>query len=336
MLFEYVAKTQPEVYAKMKFLIQPHSLDAVLPHFQKHLEKSLPNLHILNERLHKIPDLCFQFVRAIRIPTPGDAFGIQLTCRLTKADTQGTLDSKHLQSCSEVEPVFNVDRVYRYELQCFNNHVQIFEMAPRRGYGTIFTHHHDLIERLPEAGLLEYNGPCNKAKTKEGFYKYLNHFPYIIVHDKVVYQKTMGALLHRLSAVEAFSDIRLVFQKCGLVSYFFNVARVVKRQLVANDVYYKDVMTVVKYQCRSGRPLPLTREGLVRNPERSPIEILSFEAPKKNMALLCTEGGEYAVEKSAEKILLGQQFNEGTGFFAIKQDGRTLAMPNQFLLGYRA
>ncbi|GFX13553.1 uncharacterized protein TNCV_3136261 [Trichonephila clavipes] len=93
------------------------------------------------------------------------------------------------------------------------------------------------------------------------------------------------SLLRRLDAerVTAFSDIRAVFQKCGIVAYFFNWIRVVQEQLpLQNSVHMKNIMTILKYQCRTGRPLPLTRYGLAKNPERSPLEILSFEAWKRN------------------------------------------------------
>lgn len=320
-LFDYVAKVEPQRYQFMLHMIQPHSLEAVLYHFQRHLETSVPDLHIFNRNMHRIPDFCFHFVKAIvrQFPTPGDSFGIQLTCRVTKNNTQGTLDSKHLQSFTYHEPDFNVDSTIRYELQSFTNHAHFFEMSTRHEYATVFTSHtsSELLERLPNAGVLERGAGFNKSSDG----RYLRMFDFIIVEDKVLYKniKSLFTLLCRLTKIDGFSDIRMVFQKCGLISYFFNVAHVVKYRFSNQPIYAKDIMTVVKFQCRTGRPLPLTREGLAKNPERSPLEVISFEAPKTNFARYSTiNAGTYPVKKSADKMFFGQQFNEGTAYFALK------------------
>lgn len=324
-LFDHVASTKPELYQHMQKLIQPHSMEIIIHHFQKHLEASVPDLQIFNEHADKIPDLCLGFVEAIvkRFPCAGDAFGIHLTCRVTKADTQHTLDSKHLKHALE-QSNYNVDSKVLYELKCFTNQAQVFELASRRGLYTVFT---NSPPNIPEAGILERGGPFNKARTRDGQYRYLNTFPYLQLEDRVLYNKDLFPLLRRLKNVYAFSDLKFIYEKCGLVSFFFNLVRLVDRQLTMSDVYRKDVMTIIKYQCCTGRPLPLTREGLSKNPERSPIEVLSFEAPKSNFARLCTmHAGTYPVEKSFDKLLFGQQFNEGTGYFALKQDARTQYM----------
>ncbi|GFR16685.1 uncharacterized protein TNCT_391351 [Trichonephila clavata] len=96
-IFDHVATVRPDIYQQILHLIQPHSLEAILELFQHHLEQSVPDLRRFNQHQACLPDLCLKFVRLIRkrFPSPGDAFGIQLTCRVTKSDTQGTLDSKH-------------------------------------------------------------------------------------------------------------------------------------------------------------------------------------------------------------------------------------------------
>lgn len=296
-LFNHVAATHPPVYQQILDTIRPHSLEAIVRHFQSHLEASCPDLRVFNRHPDQVPDLLLKFARAVvkQFPAPGDAFGIHLTCRITKKDTQGTLDSKHLPASTH---------------QSHLHHLQIFEMNTHKK--VLWTQHttSELVERLPEAGVWTPQCPPHKALDAEGRYKYTSTFPYVVVGQQVVYTKQLPVLLRRLTRVEAFSDLRTVFQKCGLVSYFFNVARLNPE---------RDVMTVVKVQCRTGRPLPLTREGLAKNPERSPMEVLSFEAPKKNLARLCTlKKGFYPVEKSSDKMFFGQQFNEGTGFFALR------------------
>ncbi|GFT02310.1 uncharacterized protein TNCV_275911 [Trichonephila clavipes] len=323
-IFDHVAAVRPDVHQHILHIIQPHSLEAILELFQHHLEQSVPDLRRLNQHQERLPDLCLKFVRLIRkrFPSPGDAFGIQLTCRVTKSDTQGTLDSKHLKSQEERDDHFRVDPLLLSELQCFSTQTQVFELATRHGYSTVFTRGYtgrELVQRLPDACLLTRGLPYNKGITLDGTYKYLNTCTFIVVPDtKIVYRtsaKHWLSLLRRLDAerVTAFSDIRAIFQKCGIVAYFFNWMRVVQEQLPLQD-NMKNIMTILKYQCRTGRPLPLTRDGLAKNPERSPLEILSFEAWKRNCAHMCIEAPSVQVTRSTEKMFFGQQFREGTGY----------------------
>ncbi|GFQ64227.1 uncharacterized protein TNCT_570121 [Trichonephila clavata] len=325
-IFNHVATVRPDIYQQILHLIQPHSLEAILELFQHHLEQSVPDLRRFNQHQACLPDLCLKFVRLIRkrFPSPGDAFGIQLTCRVTKSDTQGTLDSKHLKSQEERDDAFHVDALLLGELHCFSTQTQVFELATRHGYSTVFTRGYtgqELLQRLPDACLLTRGLPYNKGRTLNGTYKYLNTCTFIVVPDnKVVYRtsaKHWLGVLRRLDAerVLAFSDIRAIFQKCGIVAYFFNWMRVVQEQLpLQNSVQMKNIMTILKYQCRTGRPLPLTRDGLAKNPERSPLEILSFEAWKRNCAHMCIEAPSVQVNCSTEKMFFGQQFREGTGY----------------------
>ncbi|GFQ74340.1 uncharacterized protein TNCT_353571, partial [Trichonephila clavata] len=257
-------------------LIQPHSLEAILELFQHHLEQSVPDLRRFNQHQACLPNLCLKFVQLIRkrFPSPGDASGIQLTCRVTKSDTQGTLDSKHLKSQEERDDAFHVDALLLGELHCFSTQTQVFELATRHGYSTVFTRGYtgqELLQRLSDACLLTRGLPYNKGRTLNGTYKYLNTCTFIVVPDnKVVYRtsaKHWLGVLRRLDAerVLAFSDIRAIFQKCGIVAYFFNWMRVVQEQLpLQNSVQMKNIMTILKYQCRTGRPLPLTRDGLAK------------------------------------------------------------------------
>lgn len=380
-LFHFVATSCPDVYERILHILRPHTLEGgVLRLFQQHLRRSVPDLQVFNDsaaaaalssnKNNAIADFCLRFVTCIRrqFPTPGDAFGIQLTCRLTKSDTQVTLDSKHLRSDSSPPPPpppksennsetfhllpsqhninnlsqrFNVDKDLRYELDLFTNHTQLFELANTHKYASVFTRNYSvqqLAERLPEGCILEKGNPLDKGKTcRNGEYKYLQEFPFIIVssatrhnNNRVLYKsfKNLQTLLLRLDPqnVVCFSNVRYIFKQCGLISFYFNMLRIAERQLFQNNshttqsVYANDVCTVLKYQCCTGQPLPLTRDGLVKNAQRSPLEILSFEAPKKNYARLCTltssspEEITYPVQTSADKIFFGQQFNEGTGY----------------------
>ncbi|GFR18371.1 uncharacterized protein TNCT_7901 [Trichonephila clavata] len=135
-IFHHVATVHPDIHQQILHLIQPHSLEAILELFQHHLEQSVHDLRRLNQHQGCLSDLCLKFVRLIRkrFPCPGDAFGIQLTCRVTKSDTQGTLDSKHLKSQEERDDYVHVDALLLSELHCFSTQTQVFELATRHGY----------------------------------------------------------------------------------------------------------------------------------------------------------------------------------------------------------
>lgn len=327
-LFAFVQQSFPSVYQEIQQTIQPHSIQALVKHFGAHLARSVPDLSIFNGvPREKIPQLCLAFAKAARkrFPSPGDAFGIQLTCRITKSDTQDTLDSKHLDYIEENRE-FNVDRGLRSDIELFSRQAQVFQLSSKQKHFSVFlersTDKLGMFQKVPEMAWLERGMPFNKGRDQSGQLRYLTTFRFIYVpeQDKILYRsvKDLTLLFKRLDNVLAISDLKYVFQKCGIVSHFFNLHRVLERQLFTegDSPARKDVMTVCKYQCRTGRPLPLSRDGLAKNPERTPIEVLSFEAPKKNYARLCCQRPpiETKVHSSADKIFFGQQFNEGTGY----------------------
>lgn len=338
-LFNYVQQHNPDVYIQILEMIRPHSIKSLIFHFDQHLKKSVPDLDIFNRHLEGVPKLCLEFARAVRkrFPTPGDAFGIQLTCRVTKFDTQGVLDSKHLKgSTSTVQHEYNVEYSIRNELQHFSSQTHVFEFNSKHRYYTAFlkpTNTEDIFEKLANmVCVLERGMDHNKGRDKNGELKYLDTFLFIFVasENKILYRTVhnLQILFKRLDSIEAISDISYVSTKCGIVSHYFNLVRILRRQLFSNSdstAWERDILTIVKYQCRSGIPLPLNRDGLAKNTTKSPIEVLSFEAPKKNFARLCTMEDEstkcYPVETSSDKIFFGQQFNEGTGYsgFAIRE-----------------
>jgi hypothetical protein len=333
-LMREVERVRPDLYDAILRKIRPHGLDKLIRLFDCHLRRV--HLDVFNQHRENIPEFVWAFVKRAKFPVPGDPFGIQLTCRITRLDTQDTLDSKHLSSSSPSPHSFNVDKAISNELNLFSSQIQVFELANRHEYATVYLRDDMDSLDIPDTGLLKRGGPLNMAKNARGEYKYVTTFRFVVVveddgrHSKILYRssKDLNLLLTRYLNVEdvvAFSDIRYVYNKCGITCFFFNLLEIVRRQLFRkNDdpVYEKDVTTVMKYQCRSGIPLPLTRDGLVKNPDRTPIEILSFEAPKKNYARLSTSspmrGKWIDVESSSDKIFYGQQFNEGTGYsFAL-------------------
>ncbi|GBN65637.1 hypothetical protein AVEN_122859-1 [Araneus ventricosus] len=260
-LLDHVRVYRPDIYDTILKLISPHQIQSLQRLFQDHLEQAVPDLNIFNRHVDDIPTFCllFTFLSRRKFPQPGTPFGIHLTCRLTKADTQGFLDSKHLQSTlQEEETQFNVDASIHSAINHFGSQTQVFELITRHEFATVFFENYtlkELLARLPNACILERGFPRNKGKDQEGRFGYLSTFQFIILSDrnvvKVLYRsvKDLQDILRRTEANRtiAFSDIRYVLEKCGT-------------------------------------PLALNRNGLAKNPNRTHIEINAFEAFKKNLA----------------------------------------------------
>ena len=270
----------------------------------------------------------------MKFPEPGDAIGINLICRVTKSDTQGALDSKHLQSCITNSHLlkFNVEKDILDELAIFSNHMQLFELANRHKYATIFMNHdvtiEDLLQRLPQAGILERGLDFNKGRNKQGDYRYLASFQFVLVEDrgsvKILYKSLsdLYVVLRRvpLRNIYAFSDVRCVFKRCGSLPTFFNMEKLAKRQLFKNDNlrYEKDITTLLTFMFSRQELLPMNREGLARNRDRTPVDVLSFEAMKRNASKLATgdlRGQWIENQGSAANIMTGIQPVEGTGYY---------------------
>lgn len=331
-MMEYTRLARPDYFEAIMKKITPHKLNAVLCIIEGHLRRY--DLKIFNANISAVPQFMWAIVKHLRFPIPGTAKGIELACRASKSDTQAALDSKHMPSSLGFRLEFNVEKAILHELALFSTQKQVFEISNRRRYATVYTHCSvdELMELLPEACHLVPNAERNKGKNSEGKFCYLSFCKYIVVEDrgsiKILYQslKDLYDLLRIISLknVVAFSDVRNLFQKCGIVSYFFNMVQIVERQLFTNDdsPYEKDILTLIKYQCVSGKPLPLTRDGLAKNPNRTKLEVLAFEAMKKNLTHYSTDKSSDkwsdASAASADCLFFGQQCKEGDGFsFAL-------------------
>lgn len=330
-LVDVVQQKRPDLYEAILRKIQPYSLASVLKIFECHL-RAIPDLRVFNDNADLVPDFVWSVIKHMKFPTPGDATGIFIISRLTKSDTQCALDSKHIPAITNSALLeFNVEKDILDELALFSNHIQIFELANRHRYATIFmspdTTIEYLIRRLPLAGILERGYAANKVRTSEGSFRYVRDFQYFLVEDrgsvKVLYKNLCD--LHfilrcvPLKHVVAFSDVRCLFKKCGITCAFFNMVQVARRQLFVNDDsrYEKDVIAILTFMFCRGELLPMNREGLAKNKDKPPIDILSFEAMKRNCARIATgpRGGVWHdVQSSCERIFHGIQFNEGTGY----------------------
>lgn len=321
---------RPDLYDAILKRIQPYSLRSVLKILEQHLRR-IDDLNIFNENVHVVPEFVWTVIKHMKFPSACDAYGIKVVCRVTKSDTQGALDSKHIPAITNSPNLeFNVEKDILDELALFSNHIQIFELANRHKYATVFMSQDTtlpfLIQRLPQACILERGKEFNKGKNAEGEYKYLTAFKYILVEDrgsvKVLYKNLTDLYLILrcvpLKHIAAFSDIRCLFKKCGITCAFFNLVHVTRRQLFVNDdsKYEKDVITLLTFMFCRGELLPMNREGLAKNKDRPPIDVLSFEAMKRNCSRLIT-GPErevwHTVQTSLECVYCGRQFKEGTG-----------------------
>lgn len=333
-----VRETRPDLYAAILQKIQPYSLKSVIKIFAHHL-LSIPNLQVFNENLNLVPEFVWTVIKYMKFPEPGDAIGIFIISRLTKTETQCTLDSKHIPSITNSHNFeFNVEKDILDELSLFSNHIQIFELANRHKYATVFlsedTEIEFLLSRLPDACVLERGMDFNKGRNALGCLRYLISFKYIIVEDrgsvKVLYKSlsNLYVILRRvpLKHITAFSDVRCVFRKCGITSAFFNMVQVAQRQLFTNkgSNYDKDVVSILRFMFCRGELLPMNREGLAKNKDKPPIDVISFEAMKRNCARIVTGPKRdvwHPVHTSSENIFYGKQFNEGTGYsFTLHND----------------
>lgn len=329
-LIALVQQKRPDLYDAILRRIRPYSLRSVLKIFECHL-RHIPDLNIFNENIDVVPEFVWTIIKHMTLPVPGDAFGIMVVCRVTKSDTQGALDSKHIPAITNSPNLeFHVEKDILDELALFSNHIQIFELANRHKYATVFMSHDTtlsyLLKQLPDACILERGGEFNKGKNSKGVYRYLASFKYILVEDrgsvKVLYKSLNDLYLILrcvpLKHITAFSDIRFVFKKCGILCAFFNMIQVTRRQLFVNDdsKYEKDVTTLLSFMFCRGELLPMNREGLAKNKDRPPIDVLSFEAMKRNCSRIITgpeRGVWHDVNTSLECIYRGTQFTEGTG-----------------------
>ncbi|GFT47356.1 uncharacterized protein NPIL_605961 [Nephila pilipes] len=107
-IFHHVKNNFPEIWAEIEFVIRPHKMCSVINIFRQHLN-NIEDINIFNCNQDNIPIFLLEFCKCIRrnFLSPGDAYGILLTCRSTKMYTQDMLDKRHLsdkfpilQNCS--------------------------------------------------------------------------------------------------------------------------------------------------------------------------------------------------------------------------------------------
>lgn len=326
-LFHEVETTRPDIYQTILQILRPHSVEATIRLLNNHLRDNVSDLSIFNRHRDNIANFLLHYVTLCKknFPQPGEPYGIQLACRISRADTQQALDSKHLKTKGfKFTNEYNVVRKLKYEIEIFSSQSQIFELAPKRTYSSIYVKNYTikkLMSIIPDCCHLKRNEAYNKGRNSRGKSRYLSTFEYILVQEKdvikVIYtnSKQFNYLMRclDLTKIILFTDYKKVFQNCGIINHLFNMIRIIKFQNFSNET---DVLTVAKYQTRTGTPLPVNRVGLANDENKSPFDVLVFEALKKNSVNFGIKysGKEFPIESSTDKIVAGQQFNEGTGY----------------------
>lgn len=334
-LFNHVFFNYPDIWNQMQVICRPHKMSSIIHIFRQHLE-NIEDLQIFNENVVNIPTFLLEFCKTIRrnFLSPGDSYGILLTCRLTKIYTQDTLDKRHLRdqlpalkNCS-----YNVEKDLRFEVNIYTSLNQIYEITNKRKFTTLFVRNCEIEELLKiakdETCYLSIKNENNKAENFENGRVYVSLKKFIIVDSFV--DDYFKIICHKLedkdyvfrhinqSKIVCFTDLKFVFKKCGIISYFFNLIHVIKFQFFKtmnpSGRNYKDISSIIKYQCCTGEPLPLNRNGLRKNKNRSGLEKLCFEAVKQNYVFESIKTKKYSVNDSVSKIYFGQQFNEGSGY----------------------
>lgn len=332
-IFRYVKENHPQTWADMLHIIRPHKMQSLIDKFGEHLA-NVEDIGIFNNHSENLPRFLLEFCKSAsrNFLQAGDSYGLLLTCRCTKMHTQDTLDKRHLRDEVQEGCSYDVEKKLHFEVNIYSCLSEIYEISSKRKFTTIFFKNYTVQQLLEiskeESCFLTIKLGANKAATFENDNVYLSLNKFIIVESfvpkvlKVIVQKSEDkdyVFRHTNSThILGFTDLKFIYKKCGIVCYYFNLIEVVKLQFFKNlhpsGRNYKDICNILKYQCYTGVPLPLNRNGLRRNPNRSGLEKICFEAVKQNYVSESLKHLEYNVDDSISRIFFGQQFNEGTGY----------------------
>ena len=333
-LFRYVTSYYPDTMVEIREIIKPYGIESLKKILYKHFEKNVPSLKPINARLEAFPNFLLAFCNVARrqFPQPGDALGIQLTCRITNRYTQQFLDVRHLKNESEISvctqsAMNSTTKAIHNQINAFTEFSNILEISRNKIYSQILVCESldELMRKIPNSCILERGS--DKGIDLESTGVYLNARDFIIStsflknNTRILYKKKRNLdYLFRLISIEnvvALTDLKFVYEKCGITCFFFNYLTVLKcqffKKINLDSREEHDIVNVIRFQCSTGTPLPTNRNGLKKNPNRSAIEKLCFEAVKQNLADEAMRGEIYPVSDSTSKMFFGQRFNEGTG-----------------------
>lgn len=331
-MFKIVKDHYPEIWKKISDIIRPFSVDSIKRIFQQHL-MDLEDISVFQD-IERIPMFLLDFVHVIlrSILHPGTPYGILLTCFITKFETQKSLDGYIENKYSNN----NIPKSLLRELHLYKDSTHIFEISRNKTFFYILVQNYtetELLKLLPDCCFLNINNDnCNKGYNQYGQKIYFNLAKFVIIESSkpgiyhILYKSRtlLVVLLNNISLknIIAFSDIMHIYNKCGISSYFFNFINILEIQFFQNikqlSSYDLNTINIIKYQCFSGAPLPLNRNGLRKDSNKSGLERVCFEAARQNLIEESIHNKSYPVKDTISKLFFGQQFNEGTGYkFAV-------------------
>lgn len=331
-IFNYVEQNDPEIWEQILAITRLHKISSVKKIFNEHL-KHVKDIDIFNQNKKNVPIFLLQFCKSMQrnFLTPGDSFGTLATCRTTNVYTQEALDKRHLkdQTSNFQYSIYPISNDLHFEIYIYATLNQIFELTNRRKYTTIFVKNVTIEELLNICPL----DTCYLKLTKNQAYC-LNNKPvslnlknYIITESFVpgflkIIQKSehkhfFFRHIHHENVV-AFTDLKYIYAKCGLVCFAFNLRKIVKLQffkhMTVENKHEHDILNILIYLFYSGVMLPINRNGLKKNKNRSGLDRTCFEAIKQILVSESLKEIDYLVQSLIEEFFFGQQVSVGTGY----------------------
>lgn len=335
-IFKYVQRHHPNIWKRIRKITRLHKLSSIKRIFNEHL-KSVGNIDIFNVHKKRIGVFLLKFCEAIQrnFLCPGDSYGILVACRFTSIYTQDTLDKRNLKDmksdCMNIN--YPANKYLNFELNIYTTLNQIFEITNKRKFTTLFVKNYTVGELLNMNSAETCYVDINDFHSHDGQQLILKN--YIITESfipnclKILHKSEHRGFIFRhinQNNIVAFTDLKYIYKKCGLVCYFFNLIAVVKLQFFKKTTleskHERDMINILTYQCYTGTLLPLNRNGLKKNENRSGLDRLCFEAVKQIYVHESIRNIEYPVGTSTiSKLHYGQQFPIGTGYndFAVIQ-----------------
>ena len=323
----------PETYEKILTLIKPHSIDALVRKLKEHLNNSKVDLNIFNKNRDLIHIFILEYVKIIckNFPTPGDASGIQGSCRLTRNVTQNILDSRHPTSSLYADKIEKVscrlntlEKSFKYELNLYKIQTHFLEITSKRKFSSIYLQNYQLDEIF---SIFPFETCLLDVKTMKVIKGCLLKFArFIIVKEhlqmRIFYHqhhsRDLSCLIKHLDfdKIIAFNDLRLIYNKLGTTCFFYNAKHILDMYFKDDNRRFMDMIVALKIMVMSGHLVGQNRNGLSKHPDRSVFEIFGFEAPRNNgikFSMSEKAGFPIKVRTSRDCEFFGISPNEGTG-----------------------
>lgn len=328
-IFHYVQHHYPSIWKKIINITRLHKLSSIKKIFNEHL-KYVDDIEIFNIHKKRVGIFLLKFCEAIQrnFLCPGDSYGVLVTTRFTSIYTQDTLDKRHLKDLKSdfININYSANKDLNFELNIYTTLNQIFEITNKRKFTTLFLKNYTVEELLKinssETCYLNLNDLNNSLYNEQLILKnYIITPSFIPTYLKIIQKSEHRNYLFRhlnQSNIIAFTDLKCVYKKCGLICYFFNLIEIVKLQFFKKTIleskHERDMINILIYQVYNGVLLPLNRNGLKKNENRPGLDKLCFEAVKQIYVHESLKNVEYPVKTCISRMCYGQQFPVGTGY----------------------